>query len=262
MNYLFRYWDSVEKKIQGKFIFLFLDFDGTLSPIVSHPNKAKISIEVKNLLEAISRKSGYKVAIISGRSLDDIKKRVGTRNLIYSGNHGLEVEGPKIKHSPAISEEYKKALKNIKSELKRKLSKVRGILVEDKGLSLSLHFRQVRRNEINFIKTVFSEVTIIPAVANRIKTRAGKKVLEVSPALRWDKGKIVLWLLARQKLILYGKEIIPIYIGDDLTDEDAFKSLKRQGITIFVGKNKPSHAQFYLKNPQEVRDFLERMLGD
>jgi len=262
MDYLFRYWDSLEKNIQDKFIFLFLDFDGTLAPIVSHPNKAEIPIAVKKLLKAISRKPGYKVAIISGRSLDDIKKRVGIRSLIYSGNHGLEVEGPKIKHAPTISEEYKKTLKNIKSELKRKLSKVRGILVEDKGLSLSLHFRQVRKNEVNFIKTAFREATIIPAVANRIRTRVGKKVLEVSPALRWDKGKIVLWLLARQKLILHGKEIIPIYIGDDITDEDAFKSLRKQGVTVFVGKNKPSHAQFYLRNPQEVRDFLERILDE
>ncbi len=261
MDYLFRYWDSLEKNIQDKFIFLFLDFDGTLAPIVSRPNKAKIPIEVKSLLEAIARKPGYKIAIISGRSLDDIKKRVGVRNLIYSGNHGLEVEGPKIKHAPTIPNEYKKTLRNIRSELKRKLSKVVGIFLEDKGLSLSLHFRQVRTKEINLVKTAFREATVIPAAENRIKARFGKKVLEVSPALRWDKGKIVLWLLARQKLILHGKKIIPIYIGDDLTDEDAFKSLKQKGITVFVGKNKPSHAQFYLKNPQEVRNFLERMLG-
>lgn len=259
MDYLFKSWNSLEKKLQEKSIFLFLDFDGTLAPIVSHPDKAKISIKVKNLLQRISLNSNCKIAIISGRSVSDIKKRIGVKNLIYSGNHGLEVNGPKISYASAASLKHRNLLRNIKDKLAYRLLKVKGIFIENKRLSLALHFRNVKENDIGLVKAAFREVTINLLRAKKIKIRPGKKVLEVSLPTSWNKGKVVLWLLAKQKIVLRGKEIVPIYIGDDLTDEDAFKSLRKKGITIFVGRNKPSYAQFYLKSHQDVFKFLERI---
>lgn len=260
MKNLFEYWDDLKKELRDKYIMLFLDYDGTLTPIVEKPEKASIPQEVKKLLERLSENSNCKVAIISGRALEDIKNKVGIKNIIYSGNHGLELEGPKIKFRAAAPLRYKKVLQYIKTELEHKLVSVKGVFVEDKGLSLTLHFRLADEKQIPFIKTTFHEVIILYLVKNKIKIKPGKKVLEVRSPLELDKGNIVLWLLARQKFLSKGKQSMPIYIGDDITDEDAFRALKNRGITIFVGKPKPSYAQYYLKDTNEAKEFLKRIL--
>ncbi|MBN2831251.1 MAG: trehalose-phosphatase [Candidatus Omnitrophica bacterium] len=261
MEYLFSQWDKLKYSLNSRYLFLFLDYDGTLSPIASAPHKAVISKVEKNLLKRISQKPDCKVAIISGRSLADIKKRVGIKGIIYSGNHGLEVESPKIKHKPQVSEAHRKLLRKIKNELEFKLKKVHGAIIEDKGLSLAVHFREAGKQDANLIKTAFREVTILPSVAKKIKIRAGKKVLEAGLPVEWGKGTIVLWLLSRQKFATDGKEVAAIYIGDDVTDEDAFEALRKDGITVFVGEKKPSYAKYFLKDSKEVYKFLNLILA-
>lgn len=239
---------------------MFLDFDGTLSPIVNTPDKAVIPKFVRSLLKEISQKKDLKVAIISGRSLADIKKRVGVEDIIYSGNHGLEVESPKIKHNPHIPSAYMNELRKIKEELKKRLKGVKGAFIEDKGISLAVHFREAGKKEANIIKTIFREVAIIPSVIKKIRIRTGKKVIEAGPPIEWDKGKMVLWLISRQRFCLDGnKDIVSLYLGDDVTDEDAFKALKKEGVTILVGGNRVSHANYYLNNPKEVYELLSRI---
>ena len=142
-----------------------------------------------------------------------------------------------------------------------KLSAIKGIFIEDKGLSLSVHYRLADRIQIPRIKTILQEATILYALRDKIRIKSGKEVFEIRPWADWDKGKVVLWLLARWKFSLKGRDIVPIYIGDDKTDEDAFKVLKNKGLTIFVGSpNKDSFAQYYLKNTQEVKEFLKEIL--
>ncbi len=260
MEHLFQCWEKIKERLKGSCVFLFLDFDGTLSPIVNTPDKAVIPKDVRGLLKDIAQKKDFKVAIISGRSLADIKKRVGVESIIYSGNHGLEVESPKIKHKPQISTEYMDGLKKIKAELKERLKGVKGAFIEDKGISLAVHFREAGKRETNIIKTIFREVAIIPSVVKKIKIRTGKKVIEAGPPIEWDKGKMVLWLISRQRFCLDdNKDIVAFYMGDDVTDEDAFKALKKDGVTILVGGNRASHANYYLNNPKEVHELLSRI---
>jgi len=259
MKYLFDHYKKLKERLTDKNIMLFLDYDGTLTPIVETPGRAILREETRNLLKKLSNSRKLKLAFISGRSLSDIKNRVGLRNVIYSGNHGLEIEGPKIKFKSPVSPRYKTILRQIKMDLSKKLSKIRGAILEDKGLSLSIHYRQVDKKQIPQIKTIFHETVILYLVRNKIKIKFGKMVLEVRPPTEWDKGKIVLWLLARQIFSAKKGTVFPIYIGDDATDEDAFKALKNRGLTIFVGEPKESYAQYYLKNPKEVIDFLRRM---
>lgn len=258
MRHLFGHWEEVECKLRDRHLFIFLDFDGTLTPIVQTPEKALLSKAAKGLLKKISRAPGLKLAFISGRSLRDIKKKIGLKGAIYSGNHGLEIEGPKLKFETPVSARYKKILEQLKSELDRKIAKVKGAFLEDKGLSLALHFRLVDRDEVSFVRTAFHEAVILHLVKNRIKIKEGKKVLEVRPLLEWDKGKVVLWLLSREKFMRF--DTFPVYIGDDATDEDAFGALKRTGLTIFVGRPKRSLAQYYLKDTGEVHEFLTKVL--
>jgi len=262
MVHLFKKLDKLKNKLKKKFLFIFLDFDGTLAPITKTPVKADMPEETRKILQGLSKKSSCKIAVISGRSLEDVKNKfTGLSNIIYSGNHGLEIEGPKIKFSPLISSGYKSAIKAIKNTLQNKLLPIKGILLEDKGFSLSLHYRLVDDKQVALAKTIFHETVIKYVGGGRIKVRAGKKVLEVRPASEWDKGKVVLWLLARQKFAKDGSKILPIYIGDDLTDEDAFKALKRIGITVFVGRPvRSSNAKYYLEDTSEVTKLLRHIL--
>jgi len=168
MKNIFDYWDKLKEELSNKYIMLFLDYDGTLTSIAKTPGKAVISQETKRLLSSLSQRENCRIAIISGRTLVDIKKRVGLKNIIYSGNHGFQIEGPKIKHELAVPSGYKKVLQCIKTQLKEKLSGIKGVFVEDKKLSLALHFRLADRKQLPFIKTVFHEITIIYLVKNKI----------------------------------------------------------------------------------------------
>ena len=145
--------------------------------------------------------------------------------------------------------------------MEQKISYIRGAFVEDKGLSLSLHYRLVDKKQVPQIKTIFHEAVILYLVRNKIKIKPGKMVLEVRPPAEWDKGKVVLWLLARRNFISGEKNVLPVYIGDDITDEDAFRALKRKGLTVFVGEPGDSKADYYLKNTEEVVKFL-RLISD
>ena len=260
MEYLFDKWDDVRKRIAGKPLFIFLDFDGTLAPIVERPEAASLPAETKELLRKLSAEPRFKLAFISGRSLADVKEKVGLKNVIYSGNHGLEIEGPKIKFEPLVSAGYKTLMRGIKSELAKGIAAIKGALLEDKGLSLSLHYRLVAPRQLLDLRMIFRDAIAPHRLKGKIKVNKGKKVFEVRPAMEWDKGKIVLWLLARESFAAGEKEIVPVYLGDDLTDEDVFRALKNKGLTVLVGNGRPSAAAYYVKDHRQVQRFLKMLL--
>ncbi|MDD5617779.1 MAG: trehalose-phosphatase [Candidatus Omnitrophica bacterium] len=259
MIYLFPEWHRLKEYLKDRPVYIFLDYDGTLAPISKSPDKAFIPQQAKELLNALSKNPGYKLAIISGRALKDIKDLVGLTGIVYVGNHGLEIEGPKIKFESIIPPGFKRILKKIKDDLSKKLISIKGAFLEDKGYGLSLHYRLVNERDIPLVKMAFQEAVIAYLVGNKIKINSGKMMLEIRPPIEWNKGKAVLWLLARREFALKSARIFPIYIGDDVTDEDAFDALKNKGLTVFVGNSKKSKARYYLKNPQEVTELLRRI---
>jgi len=228
--------------------FIFLDYDGTLSPINRDPKKAFLPQKTKDILIKISKEDNCKIAIISGREIKDLICKVGIKNIIYSGNHGLEMFfGEKIEVFP----EAKKALpviKKIKKEIIRKI-KFKGVFLEDKGVSLSLHYRNMRGNFKNLEKAFEN---IISKWKRNLCFTSGKKVFEIRPAFNWDKGKAVEWIIKKTK----SEKFIPIYIGDDNTDEDAFGAVNKKGISVFVGKQKNTLANFFVDDIKGVRELL------
>jgi trehalose-phosphatase len=256
MEYLFSHWGKLKNRLSDKWIFLFLDYDGTLTPIAETPNKAVISKEIKDLLDKISTSPHCKVAIISGRALSDIKGLVGLKDIIYAGNHGLEIEGPKIRFESQVSHRLKSIIRHIYEDIVSKLSKFKGVLIEDKGLTIGVHYRLVDKKDVREFLSIFAGITEPYIIRHKIKINLGKKVYEIRPPVIWDKGKVVLWLLARQQFQAGEDKILPIYIGDDVTDEDAFKALRKKGLTIFVGERLGSEAKYYLKTTEEVAEFL------
>ena len=262
VSYIFSSLEGIKKSLRNKFVYLLLDYDGTLSPIARTPAEAHMPDRAKELLLKLSKTPNCRIAIISGRSLSDISKRVGVKGIVYVGNHGFEIKGPKIKFKSLVSRRYRKVLKEIKTKLKKDLSPFKGVFIEDKGYCLTLHYRLANENDIPAIVSKFYFATFIDEFRKNIQTKFGKMTREIRPPILWNKGMTALWLLEQQSSVLKGKDmrVMPIYIGDDLTDEDAFQVLRNKGLTIFVGKPKSTQARFYLKDNQEVEKFLELIL--
>jgi trehalose 6-phosphate phosphatase len=253
MRYLFSVLDKIEAALANSPVFLFLDYDGTVTPIRKKPALGRISNRTKKLLAELSKLPFCKLAIISGRTLKDVRKMVGLKGVIYSGNHGLEMQGPAIKFRSPVSKKHKNIIRRLRRRLAANLRHIKGVLIEDKGLSLSVHYRLVSAKDRPLVKAVFGQITLPYARRNQIYIKPGKMVLEAFPPVEWNKGKAVQWLLRNAGA---GKSTIPVYIGDDVADEDAFRFLKKRGLSIYVGKPGTSCARYYVKNTDEVCEFL------
>jgi trehalose-phosphatase len=272
-NYLFEKdnFKDVFSRLKAKqTLALFLDFDGTLVPIQKDPAQCFLSEEIKRQLRLLANSKHCYLSILSGRSLSDIRKRVGIRKIYYGGNHGLDISGPGIRYTHPKALVAISIMKDVKQQLQKKIKDIEGAWLEDKKFTLSLHFRSVKKNNITLVKKVFYKTVkkgtgFLLATCGNDRGRVflenksltvikGKKVLELIPGALWDKGRAILWLLQRFK-----DRCLPIYIGDDQTDETAFKTLKESGITIRVGKSKKTSAKYYLKGSWEISQLLQQM---
>ncbi|OGX36161.1 MAG: trehalose-phosphatase [Omnitrophica WOR_2 bacterium RIFCSPHIGHO2_02_FULL_52_10] len=260
-QYLFDAWNCLKQEIQLRDLLLFLDYDGTLTPIAATPAKAILDAETKKVLKKLSKISSCRLIVISGRALKDIKRMVGVNHITYVGNHGFEIEGLDKKFDGLIFLRFRYARNRIREKIRTQLiPSIPGVHLEDKGITLSLHYRGVNAKKETEVKTLFHEI-IKPYLSQRkIKLSYGKKVLEIRPPIAWDKGKAVWWLLKKTQTAKKTKPVLPIYIGDDQTDEDAFKVLRGLGLTIRVGRHRSSRAEYYLNNPNDVVRFLKQIL--
>lgn len=259
MQHLFSQWAHISQKIKNNHIGIFLDYDGTLTKIAKRPTQAYLSKEVKRMLQKLAAKPQCQLVIVSGRSLLNIKKLVGINGIIYAGNHGLEFGDLRTTFTIPLSARYKTKLRQVKKALTVKLAAVKGVIIEDKKFSLSLHYRLVSRKDVSVVKSAFYNVIAEAQAHDDVAILAGKQVLEITPAIIWNKGKIVLLILMLLRTLFKRSKIIPCYIGDDVTDENAFVALKSQGITVFVGAPKKTQANYYLNDVQEVKQLLEKI---
>ncbi len=262
MQYLFDVWSNVSREIRGfKYKLILFDYDGTLTEIVDQPEDAILVEQTRMKLKALAKKHGVVLGIVSGRSLTDIKERVDIEGIIYAGNHGLEIEGPGIRFIHPLAEEIQSFIRVIALVLKKTLGRVKGVIVEDKGLTLSIHYRMVEEGNIDTVDNILENAVDTARRLGKIKITKGKKVHEVRPAISWHKGKAVQMIIENYLHVPHRQNLIPVYLGDDLTDEDAFREIKRQdGISIYVGEDNPgSAAQYYLRSPDEVGKFISEI---
>lgn len=245
-------------------VLLACDFDGTLSPIAQRPEQANLPEETRNALQALAGLSRYTVAIVSGRALSDVKAKVRIPELFYAGNHGMEIEGPNTNHTDPVAAGLKDTLKASVESLRLELAGFEGAWVEDKGFTYSIHFRQVDDERQNDLVDRVRDRLGPFVERGQIVLVLGKKVVDIRPALSWDKGKALAFLFKtlQNDRGKPSSRTLPIYIGDDVTDEDAFREVNRyQGLSVIVdSEDRPTEASYRIPSPRQTTEFLERLL--
>ena len=237
--------DQIERQMrEAGHVALFLDFDGTLAPIVPRPGDAAMPEATYQALANLAARPNYTVAFVSGRSAADLRQRAAIPNAVYAGNHGLEIEGRGLRFETREDP----LLRETVEALRLGLAWSPESEIEDKVLSASIHFRRVPPADWPRVQAVV-RATVPPA----LNLRGGKMVFELRPAVPWHKGSAVLWII--EQLRLAGA--CHVYIGDDLTDEDAFAVLP-EGITVHVGPGE-TLAKYRLGGVEEVGQLLERL---
>jgi len=251
-----REWKGLSQRLRGKRPALFLDYDGTLTPIVSRPELAVLTDERRAILRKVA--SRFPTAIISGRGRDDVERLVGLPELAYAGSHGFDIVGPggaSVGH--AAADWIEPVMERVAAEVKPKLEGIEGVVIEEKRFSVAIHYRLVDEADVARVEAIVDEAIATDA---RLKKAHGKKVFEVRPDLDWDKGKALLLLL--EALGLDGPGVVPLYIGDDVTDEDAFAVLRERGIGVLVSETpRPTEAAYWVQAPWEVYAFFDRLLN-
>lgn len=236
---------------------IFLDYDGTLTPIAERPELAVLSDEMRGTLKSLA--AHFTVAIISGRDLSNVKQLVGVEDVFYAGSHGFRIKGPDAFHMESEhGTEYRPLMERAERTLRTEVAAIPGVIIEPKYLSIAVHYRLVAAGDVPAVEAAVDRVV---GAHPGLRKSEGKKVFDLQPDIDWDKGKAVLWLL--EALGLDRSHKVPIYVGDDLTDEDAFHALGERGIGIVVkGGNRPTAARYALEDPDELRRFLEALICD
>lgn len=229
-------------------ILLLLDFDGTISPIVDDPRAAILPQDIKRWINGLIKEKKTRVGILTGRSLSDIRKKVGIGNVVYAANHGMEIYY-KRRFLLRKGAYYERPLSRLAEKLRTELAGIPGVVIEAKGLSVAVHFRNVRKGLRNKVKKIVREASAPWLKKHRLHLTSGKMILEVRPALYWNKGKAALWIWKK-----LAPKCVPIYIGDDETDEDAFVALRPYGLTIRVGRAKNTHAEYCIPSIKTIID--------
>jgi trehalose-phosphatase len=264
-------WDEIAARLAGQAPALFVDYDGTLSPIAPRPDLATLPEPAREVLRQLARQ--MPVAVVTGRERENVAALVGLPDLIYVGNHGFDIAGRGLRHEvgEGVPERIARAAAGLEAELAP--AGIDGLLIEPKRFSISVHFRLVDEARVPEIERA---VDTVAAAFPDLRKVPGKKHLELRPRIDWDKGRAVLWILDRLAESGENGEIgqygggpwIPLYLGDDVTDEDAFRAISGRGVGILVGDSagdeagpRPTAAAYTLRDPDEARQFLERLAG-
>ena len=260
MAHLLNVWPSVSARLlREERALLLFDYDGTLSPIVARPEDALMPPCVRRSLAGLVGHPRYIVGIVSGRSLDDLAGRAGIPGIILAGNHGMEIRGPGLEftHDGAVA--ARETLGEVKNRLADALAGIPGIIVEDKGLTLTVHYRATPASLTDDVDSIVSETAKPFVEQGDLRLTRGKMVIEVRPNIQWDKGRAIERIRAE-----FDDAPYPVYFGDDRTDEDGFRVVQAMGgLAVFVGESREGTVALHqLDSPEDVADTLRLLLEE
>ncbi|PRW60926.1 trehalose-phosphate phosphatase A [Chlorella sorokiniana] len=256
--------DQIAALAANKLVAVFLDYDGTLTPIVSNPDLALMSDHARAAVRRVAQL--FPTAIISGRGREKVQQFVQLAELYYAGSHGMDIVGPDVEGTPHAdlafqpAAQYEPLMDAVYEELAAGVAQIAGSSVEHNKFCVSVHFRNCDPDDY---PAVVGVVEAVAAAHPELRVTRGRKVLEVRPQVDWDKGTALAHLLELLGLADPDR-VVCLYIGDDRTDEDAFKVLaeRRLGGGILVStKPKPTAALWTLRDPAEVAAFLNRLVA-
>ena len=250
--------EAFNERLAGRLPAVFLDYDGTLTPIVDRPGDAVISASMREAVRALARRCT--VCVVSGRDRPVVQQLMGVDDVVVAGSHGFDIWSPDagtLEHE--ASGGFDALLARVTDRVRDQVGAIDGALIEPKMASVAVHYRLVSDSERPRIKALVDR--LLAEHPDELKVTPGKMVYEIQPKLDWDKGKAVLHLL--DALGLDREDIVAVYLGDDITDEHAFEAIKGTGIGIFVGDpddpevaGRPTAADFVLTSVKEVERFL------
>lgn len=251
-------WDrqgEIRRTLEQEMPAVFLDYDGTLTPIVADHTRATLSAEMRGAVAALAVRCA--VTIVSGRDLEKLRRLVALDSVWYAGSHGFDIAGP---HGSGerleMGVEFLSALDAVEGRLTERLAGIAGHSVERKRFAVAVHYRQVAAAQVDRLRAIVEEILADHA---QLRRGLGKKVIEIRPDIDWNKGEAVLWLM--QRLGRAPAEPLPLYVGDDITDEDAFHVLAGRGLCIAVrhAETRPTAADYTLADTAEVQQLLEML---
>jgi trehalose 6-phosphate phosphatase len=253
--------ERLRERLAGRQPAVFLDYDGTLTPIVDRPDDAVISESMRDAVRGLAGRCT--VCVVSGRDRPVVQSLMGVDDLVVAGSHGFDIwspEGGAIEYQAAAGSE--ELLDRVTARLRDELDPIEGALIEPKKASVAVHYRLVSEEQRPAVEAVVER--LLADYAEELKVTPGKMVFELQPKLDWDKGKAVLYLL--EALELERDDVVPFYVGDDITDEHAFEALAGRGIGVFVGRaddpevgGRTTAAHFVLDSTEEVARFLDTL---
>ena len=250
-------------------LLVLVDFDGTLAEIQPRPEEAHARPDAREALSALAALPRTRVAVVSGRAVDDVRGRVGLDGIGYAGNHGLEIQTPERQFVHDAAEGAASTVAAVCEDLRDRLADVEGALVEEKDLTATVHYRQVAGDDVDRVERAVREAVAAHALSggadddatdeepagDTLRVEAGKQIFELKPPVAWDKGRAVEWL--RDALVPHGASWHPLYVGDDVTDEDAFRALAGVGTTVRVGPvDESTAADYRVEDPEAVAALL------
>ena len=246
--------DEIVSRLRRARPAFFFDYDGTLTPIVENPDDAVLHPGMHAVLERLVAVAP--VVIVSGRDVRFIVEHVAIDGVVFAGSHGFDIVGPLDLEldadQGALFDGFLPTLDSAEEAITEAVSDVPGARIERKKYAIAVHYRQVDESDVHLVA---ESVAAVLAEHPTLRKGEGKKVYELRPDIDWDKGRAVLWLLAA--LGYDGCEANPFYLGDDVTDEDAFAVLHDIGVSIVVGAgDRQSAAAFALQSVDEVESFL------
>ena len=252
---------ALAERMAGRRLVVFLDYDGTLTPIVDRPEDAVISEHMRDVVRGLAHRCS--VCVVSGRDRPVVQQLMGMDELIVAGSHGFDIWSP---HGGTIEREeggaFGELLSRVTATLREQVAPFEGALVEPKKSSVAVHYRLVQEQDRPRLGAIVDRV--LAANPDALKVTPGKMVYELQPKIDWDKGKAVLYLL--EALELDAADVVPLYLGDDITDEHAFQALRGSGVGILVADpadpeiaGRSTAAEYALRDTHEVERFLDRL---